>query len=122
MAPAGEVAERPGKLRTRTPAPPAGLAVCGADALLRSVAVRPGWRQQGLGEALVRRVVRRAEERALGALYLLTTTAEHYFPRSGFEAVARDAVPAGVAATVEFRSACPASAVAMAKPLRPPRA
>jgi hypothetical protein len=32
--------------------------------------------------------------------------------------VARDAVPAEIAATLEFRSACPASAVAMARPLQ----
>lgn len=96
----------------------AGLEVCCDNALLRSVAVQPAWRQHGLGQALVRRVVCRAEERGLRALYLLTMTAEHYFPRFGFEAIARDAVPAEIAATLEFKSACPASAVAMAKPLQ----
>lgn len=95
----------------------AGLEVCGDDALLRSVAVRPAWRRHGLGEAVVRRLVCRAEERGLRALYLLTMTAEHYFPRFGFATVERGAVPAGIAATLEFRSACPASAVAMARPL-----
>ena len=100
----------------------AGLEVCCETALLRSVAVRPAWRAQGLGEALVRRVVCRAEERGVRALYLLTMTAEHYFPRFGFGRVERGAVPAEIAATLEFRSACPASAVAMARDLRPPRA
>lgn len=95
----------------------AGLEVRCDDALLRSVAVQPAWRAHGLGQALVRRVVCQAEARGLRALYLLTMTAEHYFPRFGFAAVARDAVPAEIAATLEFRSACPASAVAMAKPL-----
>ena len=98
----------------------AGLEVCCDAALLRSVAVRPEWRAHGLGRALVRRVVCRAEERGLRALYLLTMTAEHYFPRFGFHAVERAAVPAEIAATLEFRSACPASAVAMAKPLQTP--
>lgn len=97
----------------------AGLEVCCDDALLRSVAVRPDWRAHGLGQALVRRVVCRAEERGLRALYLLTMTAEHYFPRFGFTPVDRATVPAEIAATLEFRSACPASAVAMAKPLQP---
>lgn len=103
---------RPGEL-----AAVAGLEVRGDTALLRSVAVRPDWRAHGLGQALVRRVVCRAEERGLRALYLLTMTAEHYFPRFGFERVERGAVPAEIAATLEFRSACPASATAMAKPL-----
>jgi amino-acid N-acetyltransferase len=98
----------------------AGLEVCCDDALLRSVAVRPEWRQHGLGQALVRRVVCRAEARGPRALYLLTMTAEHYFPRFGFSPVARDAVPAEIAATLEFQSACPASAVAMVKPLAMP--
>lgn len=97
----------------------AGIEACGADALLRSVAVRPDWRAHGLGQALVRRLVCRAEERGLRALYLLTMTAEHYFPRFGFAPVERGAVPAEIAATLEFESACPASAVAMVKPLQP---
>jgi amino-acid N-acetyltransferase len=95
----------------------AGLEVCCDDALLRSVAVRPEWRAHGVGRALVRRLVCRAEERGLRALYLLTMTAEHYFPRFGFETVERGVVPAAIADTMEFRSACPASAVAMARPL-----
>lgn len=85
----------------------------GAFALLRSVAVRPSWRGSGLGEALVRGLVDAAGARGLDALYLLTTTAEHYFPRLGFVRVERAAVPAPVQATLEFTSACPASAVPM---------
>ena len=95
----------------------AGLEVCCDDALLRSVAVRPEWRARGLGRELVRRVVCDAEARGLRALYLLTMTAEHYFPRFGFAPVPRDAVPAEIRDSVEFRSACPATAVAMARPL-----
>ncbi len=95
-----------------------GLELCGDDALLRSVAVRPEWRLHGLGQELVRHLVCRAEARGLRALYLLTMTAEHYFPRFGFAAVERGGVPAEIAATLEFRSACPASAVAMERPLR----
>jgi amino-acid N-acetyltransferase len=104
--------ERPGELVAV-----AGLEVCCDNALLRSVAVRPEWRTRGLGRELVRRVVCEADARGLRALYLLTTTAEHYFPRFGFTAVERSSVPAEVRETLEFRSACPASAIAMARPL-----
>jgi amino-acid N-acetyltransferase len=100
----------------------AGLEVCCDDALLRSVAVHPEWQRHGLGRELVRRLVREAEGRGLRALYLLTMTAERYFPRFGFERVARDEVPAPIAETEEFRSCCPASAVAMARPLGRTRA
>lgn len=95
-----------------------GIEVCSDDALLRSVAVRPEWRSHGLGQELVHGLVRRAEQRGLRALYLLTTTAERYFPRFGFVEVERGAVPAGIAGTFEFRSSCPASAVVMERLLR----
>ena len=97
----------------------AGVEACGEQALLRSVAVRDDWQRRGLGQELVGRAVAHAEGRGIAALYLLTLTAEHYFPRFGFTRVARDQVPAAIASTVEFTSACPASAVTMRKALTP---
>jgi amino-acid N-acetyltransferase len=91
----------------------AGLEVCCDDALLRSVAVAPAWRSKGVGRALVTRAISDAEARGLHALYLLTTTAEHYFPSFGFQPVNRDEVPEPVRATEEFTTACPASATVM---------
>ena len=95
----------------------AGLEVRGEDALLRSVAVRPDRRDLGLGGLLVRRLLSDAERRGLHALYLLTTTAEDYFPRFGFARVERADVPREIRATEEFASACPASAVVMERRL-----
>lgn len=97
----------------------AGLELCCDDALLRSVVVAPAWQSRGLGRALVSRAIAEAEARRLQALYLLTTTAEHYFPAFGFERTTRDAVPAAVRATAEFQTACPASATVMKKTLDP---
>jgi N-acetylglutamate synthase-like GNAT family acetyltransferase len=93
----------------------AGLEICCNDALLRSVAVRPEWRSHGVGRDLVQRIVDQAESRGYPALYLLTMTAERYFPRFGFGRIERSAVPQGIADSVEFKSACPASATAMVK-------
>jgi amino-acid N-acetyltransferase len=93
----------------------AALEVCCDNALLRSVAVAPAWRSRGLGRALVTRVIADAEARGLRALYLLTTTAEHYFPSFGFETIGREDVPAAVRETEEFTDACPASAVVMCR-------
>lgn len=84
------------------------------DGLLRSVAVRPGDRGAGLGQALVERLLEHAEADGLRSVTLLTTTAADYFPRFGFRAIPRAAVPAPVQRSVEVREACPASAVAMA--------
>lgn len=93
----------------------AGLEVCCDNALLRSVAVRADWRSHGLGRALVTRVISDAEARGIRALYLLTTTADRYFPSFGFRTIGRDDVPADVRATAEFTSACPASATVMCR-------
>jgi N-acetylglutamate synthase-like GNAT family acetyltransferase len=96
----------------------AGIEACGVageHALLRSVAVAPTWQNRGLGRALVSRTVAEAEARGAKALYLLTTTAEHYFPSFGFHTTARDAVPDDVRATAEFQGACPASATVMVR-------
>lgn len=95
----------------------AGLEVCCDDALLRSVAVRPEWRSRGVGRALVTHAIADAESRGLRALYLLTTTAEQYFPSFGFRKIERADVPDAVRRTDEFTTACPASAVVMTRAL-----
>ena len=46
-------------------------------------------------------------------VYLLTETAGDFFPRFGFRPTTRAAVPSAVQQSVEFREACPASAVVM---------
>ena len=92
-----------------------GVETCCDDALLRSVVVQPEWRSRGVGNELVRRIVFHAESRGVRALYLLTLTAEHYFPKFGFERIERASVPHEIAETVEFTSACPDTAVVMKK-------
>ena len=108
------IAEHDGKLVGA-----AGLELCGEDALLRSVVVAPEWRSRGLGRELMDRAIAEGKARGLRALYLLTTTAEQYFPGFGFERTTRDGVPDGVRATAEFQTACPASATVMRKTLEP---
>src|SRR4030095_6131312 len=83
--------------------------------LLRSVAVSPDLQGQGLGRTLTGAAIQLARDRRAAAVYLLTTTAEDYFPRLGFERIARGDVPASVQESVEFRSACPSAAVVMRK-------
>jgi amino-acid N-acetyltransferase len=91
----------------------AGVELYPDGALLRSVAVHPDWRGTGLGRALVSRALDGARAAGARDAYLLTTTAERWFPRFGFVAIARDEVPPGVRQSIEFREACPASAVVM---------
>lgn len=92
----------------------AGLERHGRDAVLRSVAVDSRMRGSGLGDRLTRRVLKTARKDGVRRVYLLTTTAADYFPRFGFRRVPREEASPGVRESVEFREACPASAVAMA--------
>jgi len=96
----------------------AALEPYGTDALLRSVAVLPSHRGRGLGEALTAAAIAYARRQGVRAIYLLTETAAGFFPRFGFEETSRDAVPPAVRASVEFTTACPASATAMRLQLR----
>jgi len=92
----------------------------GDAALLRSLAVAPAPRSQGIG----RRLVQAAEilARSLGAreIYLLTVGAAPYFERLGFDSIARADAPAALRASTQFTSLCPASATVMKKPLLHP--
>jgi amino-acid N-acetyltransferase len=95
----------------------AGLEMYGDAALLRSVVVVPAWRGSGLGARLVKDALERARQAGCEKVYLLTTTAERYFPRHGFVPITREEVPQSVQASVEFQGACPASAVIMRRTL-----
>ena len=90
-----------------------GMEKRGNYGLLRSTAVAPEWRGKQVAKQLVERIIGEAESQGVNALYLLTTTAERYFPNFGFEITTRDVVPPDIKATEEFRDACPASATVM---------
>ena len=94
------------------------LELYGDGALLRSVAVDPGRQGERLGHELTEAALRLAAQNGASTVFLLTTTAERFFPKFGFEPIGRDDVPPSVQASVEFQSACPASATVMRKQLR----
>jgi amino-acid N-acetyltransferase len=95
----------------------AALEVYADGALLRSVAVASDLHGHGIGHRLTEATLALARELQLPAVYLLTTTADAFFPRFGFERIGRGDVPQSVQASVEFRSACPSSATVMRKTL-----
>lgn len=92
-----------------------GLEKFGSVALLRSAVVAPQYRGSGVGRSLIEQLLERASDQGIEELFLLTTTAEKYFPRFGFNTTVRSAVPAVVKASAEFRGACPDTAVVMTR-------
>jgi amino-acid N-acetyltransferase len=94
-----------------------GVERCGDYGLLRSVAVDPAARGCGVGAAMTERLIADSQESGLRALYLLTTTAENYFPSFGFDKTPREAVPTEIQQTAEFRDLCPSSATVMLRVL-----
>lgn len=91
----------------------ATLEVYDDGALLRSVAVEPASRGRRIGHELTNAALALAKSREVAAVFLLTETAGDFFPRFGFHPVERSEVPAGVRQSVEFRTACPESALVM---------
>ena len=94
-----------------------GMERHGPFALLRSAAVSRPLQGRGIGRRLVEELIADAERERVSAVYLLTTTAEGYFPLFGFEQIDRAAVPAELADSPELKGACCASAIVMRKSL-----
>jgi amino-acid N-acetyltransferase len=89
----------------------------GSVGLLRSVCVAAPLRGTGLGRKLVGATERLAAAVGISELFLLTETAEAWFPGLGYVPAARTSVPALVTASPEFTSACPDSAAVLHKRL-----
>lgn len=94
-----------------------GLEVCGRFGLLRSLAIGKPLRGKGLGTQLVHQIEDYAISRQVRHLYLLTTTADRFFARAGYQVIPRESAPTPVQETTEFQSICPDSAVCMYKNL-----
>lgn len=97
----------------------AGLTTLGHVGLLRSVAVAPAHRGQGLASRLVEALEEEAVRLGLNTLYLLTSSAEDFFARRGYVPVARERAPSAVRDSAEFKRLCPATALCMRKSLAP---
>ena len=99
----------------RSPTGLVGVELYGADALLRSLVIGPSERSKGLGSALAQHIEDYAASRRVRSIYLLTTTAEAFFRRLGYERTERSKAPRAIQQTREFASLCPASSAFMVK-------
>jgi len=98
-----------------SPAGLVGLELYGTDALLRSLVVAENARHKGLGATLIDHAEQYAASKGVRSIYLLTTTAQAFFKRLGYERIERSTAPPSIERTREFAGLCPASSAFMSK-------
>ncbi len=104
-----------------TPTGVVGLEPYGAEALLRSLVVRPAARKNGLGGVLLEAAEDHAKALRVRDLYLLTESAEAFFADRGWQVISRSEAPAAIKQTRQFAELCPDNATFMTKSLTAPR-
>ena len=85
--------------------------------LLRSFVIEEKYRSKGLGGKILIDFECLASDAGIENFFLLTTTADKFFDKNGYQVYNRNAVPDQIANTTEFGSLCPQSAVCMKKKL-----
>ena len=95
----------------------AGLEIFEDCALLRSVSVVKEEQGKGFGKFLNEAIENYAKESGISCMYLLTTSAMHFFDKQGYCVIKREETPLVIQQTAEFSSLCPSSAVTMKKRL-----
>jgi amino-acid N-acetyltransferase len=86
-------------------------------ALVRSVSVQKNLQGRGLGKVIINELERISTEQGINCLYLLTTTAEEFFSRQGYEVISREDAPSAIKNTSEFSIICSSSSTLMKKHL-----
>jgi amino-acid N-acetyltransferase len=88
----------------------------GECVLLRSLVVAAEYRGEGLGGRLTLAAEAHAMRRGIEKIFLLTTTAEHFFAARGYRAIPRSDAPLPIQQSSQFSLLCPSTAVLMVKP------
>lgn len=89
----------------------------GSCGLLRSIVVKDHQRSKGVGREFTQKLMEKASEEGIRELFLLTTTADGFFIRLGFEKTERESATEALQQSYEFRQFCPSTAVCMKKKL-----
>jgi amino-acid N-acetyltransferase len=95
-----------------------GLELLQSVGLLRSLAVIPTYRMQGLAHELVNYAESFAASHGIESLFLLTTTVEDFFIKLGYRPTPRQNAPEAIQGTAQFSSLCPSSSSFLSKHLR----
>jgi N-acetylglutamate synthase-like GNAT family acetyltransferase len=99
----------------------AGIEMADDVALLRSMAICPGFRSIGLGRRLLAAGEELALDRGVRALYLIANddAAVNYFARFGYGLIDRRRVPVPLTYLAEFTHLCPQTHPCLRKTLNP---
>lgn len=90
-----------------------GIELKGNDGLLRSFSVTDKYKNKGIGNELLNRLLKYSKSEKIKKLHLLTTTADKYFIKKGFVKSDRIKAPESIQTTTEFSTLCPSSSVYM---------
>lgn len=93
----------------------AALESDGSTGLLRSVGVLSTAQGAGIGRRLVEAVHERVMDLGLESVYLLTTTADEYFSRFGYESWEEENLPSVVTGSAEYVTCSASGATTMRK-------
>jgi amino-acid N-acetyltransferase len=94
-----------------------GLEIYERNGLLRSLVVKPEYRNKRIAEDLISQLEKLARDQGLHAIYLLTETAPDYFSKKGYAIIPRSDAPESLQQSSEFSHVCPTTAVLMRKKL-----
>lgn len=92
-----------------------GMEIYDDVALLRSLAVMEGKRNEGLGQMIYSELIEHAKSKNIKQIYLLTETAEKFFLKNGFTKVERNEIPEVIKNTHEYKVLCAESAIVLMK-------
>ena len=90
-----------------------GAEIYSPYALLRSLAVADSFKKKGMGTRLTVFLLDYLAVHGINEVFLLTTTADKFFNKMGFETIDRSDAPQQILKTKEFSEICPDSAVCM---------
>ena len=95
----------------------AGLQQVDCYALLRSLVIFPARRMTGWGSVIVTSMMIFASSKGVSQLFALTTTAQPFFTKCGFQTISRENVPQSICGLTEFSESCCSSAYVMKRDL-----
>ncbi len=94
-----------------------GIEKLGGIALIRSIAVAPEYRKNGIASNIYQLLEEYARSSKVEELYLITESAKEYFQKLGFTEQDRKTTPCLIKQTSQFSELCPSSATVMFKAL-----